>query len=169
MLKENQVIALSTVIQDSLLESSHELSPSAVAVLLTLYHWEPIGTVEIASILRIRQPTATKLVDGLAEREWVVRGEKLGRSSPLTLTAKGKRKARELQQTRSDRVQHLLGALSPKEQQAFGALSRKLLKAATTSREFARHACRFCNHKVCTFNTCPVGCKATELEHFHSH
>jgi DNA-binding MarR family transcriptional regulator len=164
MLNNNHLITLSTVVQDSLVEPSQELSSSAVAALLTLYHWEPTGTVELANILNVRQPTATNLVDGLVEREWVVRGEKLGRSLPLALTAKGKRKARELQKLRSDRAQQLLNTLSPTEQEAFGKLSRKILEAATTSREFARRTCRFCDHSVCTGNACPLGCRATEIE-----
>jgi DNA-binding MarR family transcriptional regulator len=168
MLNNSHLIALSTVIQDSLSESSQELSPSAIAALLTLHHWEPTGTVELANILSVRQPTATKLVDGLVERDWVVRGEKLGRSLPLTLTAKGKRKSRELQKLRGDRVQQLLSVLSPNEQEEFGKLSRKLLEAATTSREFAQHTCRFCDHRVCTGNDCPVGCRATEIEQMHT-
>jgi DNA-binding MarR family transcriptional regulator len=168
MLKNNHLIALGTVVQDSLSESSQELSASVIAALLSLYHWEPTGTVELANILSVRQPTATKLIDGLVERDWVVRGEKLGRFLPLTLTAKGKRKSIELQKSRSDRVQQLLSALSPTEQEEFGKLSRKLLQAATTSREFAQRTCRFCDHRVCTGNACPVGCRATEIEQMHT-
>ena len=164
MLEENHLGALAILVEDRIGRAFADLSPSACAILLTLWHWQPLAVSEIAGIIGVSQPTATRVADGLVRADLVARGPKQGRRVCLTLTNKGRTRARRLATARERVLSSLLEALNDRDRDEFERLVSLLLGAATGSRAEARRICRFCDHAVCDGPKCPVGTKARAIE-----
>jgi DNA-binding MarR family transcriptional regulator len=139
-------------------------SPSSAAILLWLQHWAPVGVVELARVVGLTQPACTRALDKLVQRGLVERTALSGKEVRLTLSARGRAQARQLQQRRQQACSALLQALSADEQALFARLADKLLQAPVTDRAYARSVCRFCDHAACDGPACPIGCRATALE-----
>ncbi|MGH6948430.1 MAG: MarR family transcriptional regulator, partial [Kiloniellales bacterium] len=82
----NRLGTLATLIADRLAQSYGDLSPAASAALLTVAQRGPITTAELAAILGVAQPTATRVVDTLAAQALLERRRKRGRVTPLAVT-----------------------------------------------------------------------------------
>lgn len=164
MLTANHLAVLGTLIDDRLGRAFAPLSPSAAAVLLTLHNHGPLTTAELAQIIAVAQPTATRMVSGLAEQGLIRREEREGRITPLTLTAEGEKRAIMLQAARAAAIAPLLAALDPDERAIFDGMLARILAAATPSRRFARTTCRYCDHTICDGPACPIGSRARALE-----
>lgn len=165
MLHANKLGALGLLLMDAIGEALGDLSPSAGALLLTLRYCGDSTTTTLAGIAGISQPTAVRVTDGLVRRGLIERQTRAGRTAPLRLTKAGVRQADALQRARLYAMERLLAALSETERTLFERALDKLLAGATRSRAFARTACRLCNHAVCEGRLCPIGTRATELEH----
>ncbi|MES2936714.1 MAG: MarR family transcriptional regulator [Pseudomonadota bacterium] len=161
-LDANRLGALWSTLDQAMARAMEGPSASTAALLIWLQHWAPAGVVEVARVVGLSQPACTRALDRLAEQGLIERTP-AGKSVQIDLTAQGRALARQLQKRRLDACASLLGALSPPEQQQFAALADKLLQRPVDSREYARHVCRFCDHKVCDGPACPVGSRATEL------
>ncbi len=83
MLLENHLAALGALVRDRMVAGFGGMSPSAAAVLLTLANRGPMAVSELAAILGVAQPTASRLLDGLAgglaRNGLVARRDKRGR------------------------------------------------------------------------------------------
>lgn len=160
----NKLGALGTLIRDRTDAALGPLSPSAAAV-LSMLHFKPgLTTSEIAVVVGVSQPTAVRLIDGLERQALILRGEPVGRVTPLRLTKAGHEAAEALQARRLVAMDGLLGALPEADRQHFVSLLDRILQEATTSRSFARTTCRLCEHNLCSADICPIGCKASEIE-----
>ncbi len=62
-----------------------------------------------------------------------------------------------LEQTRYQVLAHTLSRLSAAETRQLARLLEKMLADPERDRAAARHACRFCDHRVCDGEQCPVG------------
>jgi len=164
MLDANKLGTLGTVIADRLQQALEGLSPSAAALLSTLHFKPQLTTTELATIAGVSQPTAVRLIDGLERQGLVVREEAKGRSTPLRLTKAGHERAAGLQRRRLAALEGLLLPLGPEERRQFDLMLDRVLVGATTSRAFARTACRLCEHDLCGPEQCPIGGRARELE-----
>lgn len=164
MLDANKLGALGTMIADRLDGAFDGLSPSAAALLSMLYFKPNLTVTQLATIVGVRQPTAVRVLDGLVTQGLVVRGDPIGRITPLSLTAKGRKRAAALQHHRLAALDDLLHVLKPGERRQFDAMLDRILAGATTSRAFARTTCRLCEHELCGPAVCPIGARATELE-----
>lgn len=141
------------------------LSPSVAAALLWLQQWAPCTATELAPILGLTQPTAQRIVDGLIRDGLAARlPGNLGRAVPVRLTPKGQRTAKALQERRLATYAQVLAPFGEADRKALHRLLDALLHPMVTGRRYARHVCRFCDHKLCDGPLCPVGCAATELE-----
>ena len=164
LLDANKLGALGTLIRDRTDAVLGPLSPSAAAV-LSMLHFKPgLTTSEIAVVVGVSQPTAVRLIDGLERQALILRGEPVGRVTPLRLTKAGHEAAEALQARRLVAMDGLLGALPEADRQHFVSLLDRILQEATTSRSFARTTCRLCEHDLCSADICPIGCKASEIE-----
>ncbi|GAB2187848.1 MarR family winged helix-turn-helix transcriptional regulator [Roseibium sp. LAB1] len=164
LLDANKLGALGTLIRDRTDAALGPLSPSAAAV-LSMLHFKPgLTTSEIAVVVGVSQPTAVRLIDGLERQALILRGEPVGRVTPLRLTKAGHEAAEALQARRLVAMDGLLGALPEADRQHFVSLLDRILQEATTSRSFARTTCRLCEHDLCSADICPIGCKASEIE-----
>lgn len=164
MLIANHLAALGTMIQDRMTAEFGAMSPSATAVLLTLANRGPLPVSELAAILGVAQPTASRLLDGLVRDGLVVRRDRQGRRVTVALTRLGAAKARSQQRKRAKLAAELLAPLDRRERAALGELIAKLLSNATESRAFARTACRYCDHGLCQGEDCPIGSRADAIE-----
>jgi DNA-binding MarR family transcriptional regulator len=158
----NLLAALAVAITDGL--HDRDMSPSAVAAVLTVAQWEPIGAQELAAVIGLTQSATVRLVDELVAAGLVQRLDKKGRAVPLALTAMGRRRAKALQARRLAAVDKALASLGPNERVGLEKALPALLAALTTGRAAARHICRFCDHGVCGRGRCPVGTAATAID-----
>ncbi len=158
----NLLAALAVAITDEL--HVPDLSPSAVAALLTVVQWEPMGAQELASVVGLSQSAAVRLVDDLAAAGLVRRLDKKGRAVPLALTPSGRRRAKALQAHRLAVIGRALKSLKTDERVGLEAALPSLLAALTPGRAAARRICRFCDHGLCRGRQCPVGTAATAVD-----
>ncbi|MCW5746578.1 MAG: MarR family transcriptional regulator [Alphaproteobacteria bacterium] len=158
----NLLAALAIAIGDQLRD--RHLSPSAVAALLTLAQWQPMGMQELAGVIGLSQSAAVRLVDDLAAAGLVRRLGKKGRAVPLGLTALGQRRAQTLQARRLAVAGRALAALGRDESAGLEKALPGLLAALTSGRAGARHICRLCDHGLCRDGGCPVGAAATAID-----
>ncbi len=164
MLRLNKLGAFGVLVSDAIEDALDGLSPSAAALLLTLHYRPSITITQLAEVAGIAQPTAVRVLDGLARRGWLKRRPRSGRTTPLRLTGAGKKQAQSLQAVRLRAMGRLLAALPEQEQITFERSLDTILATATTSRTFARTTCRLCDHAACEAPLCPIGIRATELE-----
>jgi DNA-binding MarR family transcriptional regulator len=160
----NKLGALATVLGDRLIGVGEPRSPTAMAIVLTLHHWQPLTTSAVARLLQVSQPNAVRVIDGLVRDGLVVRGEKRRREVALRLTDQGVEEAIRLQDDRLEQVVQVLDRLDPHETATLGVLLDKMLTTATCGRQSARKTCRFCAHDICVGEACPVGTRATEID-----
>lgn len=159
----NKLGAFGVLLTDALENALGGLSPSASALLLTLYYRPGLTATELAHIAGIAQPTASRVLDGLVQRGWLQRQSRTGRTTPLLLTPPGQEQAQSLQTARLRAMDRLVACLPERDRAAFGRLLDTVLAATTTSRAQARTTCRLCDHAACDGPLCPIGTRATEL------
>lgn len=164
MLIQNKLGALGLLLSDALERASADISPSAAALLLTLFYIPNTTATEAAKIAGISQPTAVRVLDGLVRQGFVKRDGRVGRTTVLRVTPSGRQRARLLQAARLKAMNDLLRPLVSHQRTVFERAVDTLLGAATTSRAFARTTCRLCDHRICTGRLCPIGTHATEIE-----
>lgn len=164
MLIASKLGALGVLIADTTRDSVGDLSPSAAALLLSLHYHGPMTATGLAAVAGIAQPTAVRVLGGLAARGLVERGKRAGKAAPLVLTAAGRFQAETVQSGRLAALDRLLGRLAPDDRQALERLLDRILADATDSRETARTICRLCDHTICDGPDCPVGTRATRIE-----
>lgn len=164
MLLDNHLAALGVLVRDRMVAGFGDISPSAAAILFTLANRGPLPVSELAAILGVAQPTASRLLDGLEGGGLIARREKRGRRVTIALTRAGAGKARVLQRARAALAADLLAPLDAGERAVLEKSIAKVLSGATRSRAFARTACRYCDHGVCKGGDCPIGSRATEIE-----
>ncbi|MTI17658.1 hypothetical protein E1162_10445 [Rhodobacteraceae bacterium RKSG542] len=113
----NQLSAISTAIEDASVEAYGDLSPSAVAALLTMRKQRSMSIGAVAGEIRLSHSATVRLIDKL-EKEWLVRRQKRrGREVMVELTARGKRRASDLAQARQHVATKLLESLEEGERQ----------------------------------------------------
>ena len=164
MLCANKLGAFGVLLSDSLENMSVDLSPSAVALLLTLFYRPDNTATDLARVAGVSQPTAVRVLDGLVRRGLIERKGRSGRTTLLRVTPSGRKRARSLQAARLTVMVDVLSVLPRREQAAFERLVDKLLRGATNSRASARSTCRLCDHTLCDGPLCPVGTRAGEIE-----
>jgi DNA-binding MarR family transcriptional regulator len=153
------------MIADAVENALGDVSTSAAALLLTLND-RPWATVtELAHVAGIAQPTAVRVLDGIARRGWIERQPRAGRTTPLRLTPLGRKKAKELQSARLGALERLLAGLPDADRSAFDRCLNSLLASATISRAFAQTTCRLCDRASCDAQRCPIHRRAAELGH----
>jgi len=164
MLCGNKLGAFAMLLSDALEKMSGDLSPSAAALLLTLFYSPGTTTTALAKIVGVSQPTAVRVLNGLVHRGLIERKGRSGRTTLLQVTPSGRERAHSLQDARLSAMGDVLSFLPRREQATFERSLNKLLRGATNSRAFARSTCRLCDHTLCDGPLCPVGTRAEEIE-----
>lgn len=164
MLLASKLGALAVAAADLSRAAAGDLSHSAAAMLLTLHYHGPTTASALAAVAGVTQPTAVRVVAGLAAQSLVERAGRSGKTAPFRLTAAGSTRAVALQAARLSALQRLLADLDTDQQAVLERLLDRMLAGATTSRRAARTICRLCDHALCDGPVCPAGRRATEIE-----
>lgn len=160
----NRLAALATALDDAVFAETEGLSESAVAALLVIRRSEPVPIQEVARAVGLTHSATVRLIDRLEEGWLVRRLTRRGREVSVETTARGKRRASQLQDRRLAVAEALLGHLDPDEQETFAGLLDKLLAATVDGRPKAERVCRLCDHGQCRGAGCPVDAAAERIE-----
>jgi len=122
-----------------------------------------IGNLPHRSIEFLRQALlmshsgTVRVVKKLVDSRFVQRVRRAGdeRTSELTLTFAGARKAKSILGTRHKIIADALATLSAEEQSQLRHITERLL-AAVTKEEWADAMCRLCDEASCPLQTCPI-------------
>jgi MarR family transcriptional regulator, negative regulator of the multidrug operon emrRAB len=98
-----------------------------------------------------------RIIGKLVDKHFVRRDRQVGdeRTSELTLTSKGERKAKAILGTRHKVIADALDTLSTEEQNQLRRITERLL-AAVTKEDWADAMCRLCDESSCPLQTCPI-------------
>jgi DNA-binding MarR family transcriptional regulator len=132
-------------------------APIVLVALSTYLEGRPLE--EVASAFEITPSAVVRVIDRLVDLELVERGPGAdGRRVSVTLTAKGRRRAKAILARRERELLQIAGALSRTEQRDLTRLHEKLLRSLADSRLGAGRICRFCDVLACGHHEgrCPV-------------
>ncbi|HLJ62624.1 MAG TPA: MarR family transcriptional regulator [Stellaceae bacterium] len=143
---------------------SNETS-SAAAALNVLAFYEGCSNGTLSRALGLSHPATVRLVDKL-EAAGLVRSQ-TGvdkRSVALTLTHRGRKRARAVVHERSLLLDGMIKVLTPAQRQQLDAIAETLLKSMMREAGDADYICRLCDDMECPPEECPVHRKAMTLE-----
>lgn len=132
--------------------------PSWSAALITLAREPGTATTDLARHIRVTQPAASRLIDGLEASGLIERETAHGRSVPLRLTPDGEAAVRRLLDARHETLDDVLAPLDADERATLERLLEKVLDGAYDRVRSTHVMCRLCDHVACTRDdaTCPV-------------
>ncbi|WP_030613970.1 MarR family winged helix-turn-helix transcriptional regulator [Streptomyces sclerotialus] len=134
------------------------MSSSAAAALIVLKTAPGLGVTELGRRVGLTQSAAARMVDSLEADRLVERRPGAGRVVTVTLTAGGRRVARQLLDARGAPLAGVVAALDEDEQAALAQLLGKLLTRLYQESGDADRLCRLCDRASCVKGAvCPVG------------
>jgi DNA-binding MarR family transcriptional regulator len=133
-------------------------NPSWAGALITLDREPETTTSDLARHIRLTQPAASRVVDGLVSEGLIERGAGAGRSVPLRLTAEGQSTVARLLHARRQALARLVDSLDEDESAALERALEKVLGRAYDRVRSGFVLCRQCDHSACIGGgaTCPV-------------
>jgi len=134
-----------------------ECGATELGALLTCLSFREVGVGELGEVLGLTGSGAVRLVDRLERDRLVTRQARQGRSVTVRLSARGRRLAVDLERRRLAAIEDLLAPLSAKDRAIFTDLLDKVLHGAGLDAPGARTVCRFCDHRRCDGDACPIG------------
>ena len=132
-------------------------APLVLVALSTYLEERPLD--EVASAFEITPSAIVRVIDRLVELGLVRRGPGTdGRRVAVTLTPKGRRRAKAILARREWELRAITAALTGSEQRELARLHEKMLRSLPDSRKAARRICRFCDVPACGHyeGRCPV-------------
>lgn len=145
----NKLAAIALAITDATLAKTDDLAPTAVAALVTIRDRDPLSIGDIAHVVGLTHSAAVRLVDRL-EKDWLVRRQRrVGREVMVEITARGKRRAQQLQEGRFTAMKEFLAALDPDEHAALDEIVGKLIARQAAGGMAVEQFCRMCRRGVC--------------------
>ncbi len=152
----NHLYAFHGLLDDAIASGKDDVAPSARAAVSILLREPGQSIAALADRIGLSHSATVRLVDGL-ERRWLVRrGRMAGREVQVTLTANGRRMARQIAEARNTVLGAHLAALSAEEQAELGRLLSAILSAAPDKSVRAAHWCRYCDTNQCDIAGCPT-------------
>jgi DNA-binding MarR family transcriptional regulator len=148
---------LATAVDAKVAEAASGVGSSEVGALLTCLSFGEVGVGELGEVLGLTGSGAVRLVDRLEHDGLIIRQARRGRSVSVRLSTRGRRRAEQVRQRRLGAIEKLVGSLSVDERRQLTDLLGKLLCNAGLDAVTARMVCRFCDHRRCDGDTCPVG------------
>lgn len=134
------------------------LNSATAAALVTIDARPGQSVTALAETLQITHSGAVRLVDRLQTADLVRRATGPdGRTSALFVTETGRGTCSRGVAARRAVLEDLTSELEPEERQHLADLVLRLAPKLTDTRTEARHACRLCEHAICTGEQCPVG------------
>jgi MarR family transcriptional regulator, negative regulator of the multidrug operon emrRAB len=149
--------ALASAIDAKVMRAVGDWSATEMGALLTCLSFGEVGIGDLGEVLGLTGSGAVRLVDRLEQDELVARQARQGRSVSVRLSARGRRLAVDLRRRRLGAIEDLLASLSADERVLIANLLAKMLHSAELDAPRARMVCRFCDHRRCEGDTCPIG------------
>lgn len=145
----NKLAALALAIADATLAKSEDLAPTAVAALISIRDREPLSIGEIARIVGLTHSAAVRLVDRL-EKDWLVRRQRrVGREVMVEITARGRRRAQQLQDARLAAVGGYLSDLEDADLAELGRIVDRIIQVQQRGELRVDQFCRMCQRGSC--------------------
>jgi DNA-binding MarR family transcriptional regulator len=153
----NRLAALATALDDAVFAEVEGLSESAVAALLVIRRAEPLAIQDVARAVGLTHSATVRLIDRL-EKDWLVRRlSRRGREVTVETTARGKRRARDLQDLRIRAAGALVAGLDETGRAALDDILVQLLGTAAAAPADPGRICRLCDQGACRGAAgCPV-------------
>ena len=158
--------ALGVLIADRVfaaVEQSGDLSRQEGAALIQIGLFAPtFGNLQ--TTLRLSQSAASRLVDRLAARDWVVKNAhpEDPRERILQLTPAGEALMGDILDRKQNSLRELFATLDAGETSRLLDLAEKIFAAGIRSREESDRTCRMCNLSRCPQASCPARHRAEE-------
>jgi DNA-binding MarR family transcriptional regulator len=134
------------------------LEGEAAAAVLTIGARPGRSIKHLCRTLGLSHSGAVRLVARLEDRGWIQREARSdGRKVGLQLTGSGRRMHDQLLAARRRLLEAALRPLSAKQRSSLEEALDALLRALPGDRTDAWHICRYCEHRVCRGDACPVG------------
>lgn len=145
----NKLAAVALAISDAALAKSEDLAPTAVAALISIRDQEPLSIGDIARIVGLTHSAAVRLVDRL-EKDWLVRRQRrVGREVMVEITARGRRRAQQLQDARLAAVAEFISDLDADDRSALERLVDKIIRLRRGGEMDSDQFCRMCHRGPC--------------------
>lgn len=145
----NKLAALALAITDATLAKSEDLAPTAVAALISIRDGEPLSIGDIARIVGLTHSAAVRLVDRL-EKDWLVRRQRrVGREVLVEITARGRRRAQQLQDHRTVAATNVIAGLSSEERAALDTVISRIIALRAAEDLVPDQFCRMCRRGSC--------------------
>jgi DNA-binding MarR family transcriptional regulator len=148
---------LVTIVDAKVTEAAGGIGSSEVGALLTCLSFGEMGVGELGQVLGLTGSGAVRLVDRLEHDGLIIRQARQGRSVSVRLSARGRQRAEKVRQRRLGAIEEIVGSLPVDERRQLAELLDKLLHSAGLDAATARTVCRFCDHRRCDGEVCPVG------------
>jgi MarR family transcriptional regulator, negative regulator of the multidrug operon emrRAB len=138
---------------------------SAIAALNVISFYEGCSNGALSRALGLSHTATVRLVDKL-ELDGLVHSETGTdkRSVALSLTDRGRDRARSVIHERCLRLGDFVDALTPRQRRQLDEIAETLLKSMVEAAQDADHICRLCDGSACPTRRCPVHQKAVALE-----
>lgn len=149
--------ALASAVDAEMARAAGERGGTEIGALLTCSYFPGATVGELGEVLGLTGSGAVRLVDRLERDGLVVRQARRGRSVTVRLSGRGRRLAADLQRRRLAVIEGLLSSLTADERGQFAGMLGKVLHDARLGAGQARRVCRFCDHRRCDGEACPVG------------
>ena len=153
----NWVGALVSMVDMRLAAVGGDHGSTDIGAVLTCFSFPDVTVSELGKVLGLTNSGAVRLVNRLERDGLLARQERQGRVVTVKLTDHGRRLAKDLQRRRLAVVDDLLSSLVLDERQQLAVMLDKVLHDARLEPEQARRACRFCDHRCCDGDACPIG------------
>jgi len=149
MALQNKLGAVALALVDKMIEGVDDLAPTAVAALISIRGREPLTIGDIAALSGLTHSAAVRLVDRL-EKDWLVRRKRrVGREVLVEMTARGKRRAQQLQEARSSAILGFIETLDADDRRDLDRLAMKLVAAQAAAGVPVERLCRMCKPQDC--------------------
>ncbi|HSD02783.1 MAG TPA: hypothetical protein VLB81_10450 [Gaiellales bacterium] len=132
---------------------------SAAGALLLVHHGHVRRIDDLRAPLALSQAGAVRLVDRLAAAGLLrrVAGDSADRRQVgVVLTAKGRRRVRQVLEARRDAVAGLLAGLTPEQVAQLSRTCERALAGVAADHPVPARICRYCDEKACDLTRCPV-------------
>lgn len=145
----NKFAALALAVTDATLAKAEDLAPTAVAALISIRDAEPLSIGDIARTVGLTHSAAVRLVDRL-EKDWLVRRQRrVGREVLVEITARGRRRAQQLQDQRTEATLSIVAGLSADELAMLESVIDRIIALRAEGGLQVDQFCRMCRRGRC--------------------
>lgn len=145
----NKLTAVSLALTESIQSSAEDLTPSAIAALISAVNNPPMSIGEVARTIGLTHSATVRLVDRLEAEALVRRQRRIGREVAVEITPRGRRRVAQILDAREQVIDGLLVPLAAEERTTLSHLFDKILTHAVETGASRDRLCRMCRRADC--------------------